>query len=171
MRLIVCYHFLMEIVFDQSANDNMSKTLKILMRLPQTAWRVFSINRNLNIFRLPVVSQHAGPLLRRRVPRSDGASRLGPAVRRGNGAKLLRLTQVGQVRFRDLQELFVPHLVPDTSLGWGSIPSDKTSYQSTFPVPSAISCPLFSPVPPCNQEKGLWRREVERSTFAFTSLQ
>ena len=37
---------------------------------------------------------------------------------------------------------FIPHLFPGTSLGWGSVPSEKTSCQSAFPVPWAVHCPL-----------------------------
>ena len=39
------------------------------------------------------------------------------------------------------ESFFVPHLFPGTSLGWDSIPSKKTSCQSTFPVPCAVRCP------------------------------
>ena len=37
----------------------------------------------------------------------------------------------------------VPHLLPGASLGWGSVPSEKTFCQSAFSAPSNLHSPVF----------------------------
>ena len=70
---------------------------------------------------------------------------------------------------QNFNSLFFPHLLPGSSLGQGSVPSEKTPNQSSFPVLCAVRCSLFLAVLPHNVRGYVMEESRSRKKFySFT---